>query len=235
MSSRLLLSCLCAVAAASSVELDTGWRLASSSSLDGASGADISEASFDASSWLPLQAFPTTVLAALASNGTAPRRDMTLDLYFGRNLNETNTSLFDVPWWYRAPIPDAVQLPATGGSGRVLLTFRGINYRSAVWVNGVQVAGPLEGAFIYHDVDITAALREAGDGHQNILAVEVSRSFDWGLDCESVRPHSNSTVPENEQVSCRGKSKVQSTDLAITFVDWAPAPHDANLGNAEVL
>ena len=56
-----------------------------------------------------------------------------------------------------------------------------------------------------------------------MLAVEVFRSYDWGLDCKA-------DIPSNEQVSCRGRDKNHSLDLGISFVDWAPAPHDSNLG-----
>ena len=211
-------------------DISVGWRLASSADATAAGGgAAISQGSFDARSWLALAHFPTTVLGALASNGSAPHANFSLPLYHGLALNQTRTSLFDVPWWYRAPLPAAAVAAVAAGRARAVLTFRGVNYRASIWVNGVLLANSsrVEGAFRYHDVDATVALHgctAAAGGAA--LAVKVSRSFDYGLDC----PHGTATVPENQQVSCRGRSKAEATDLAITFVDWAPAPHDANLG-----
>ena len=91
----------------------------------------------------------------------------------------------------------------------------------------MQVANTssIEGAYSYFDVDVSAALAAGGGTY---LAVQVFRSYDWGVDCFSA-PHAHEP-PLNEQVSCRGKNKTQSQDLGITWVDWAPAPHDANLG-----
>ena len=44
------------------IELDSGWRLESSEKLaDGISGARLSRGDYDASSWLELQHFPSTV------------------------------------------------------------------------------------------------------------------------------------------------------------------------------
>jgi exo-1,4-beta-D-glucosaminidase len=219
----LVTSLLVGAAAATTAELSTGWRLSSSATLSaGSTGAEISKNSFDAASWLKLGHFPTTVLAALASNGSAPRPDFSLPLYYARNINDTKTAQFDVPWWYRAPLPTSATAAVAAG-GRAILTFKGVNYRANIWVNGMLLAQSVttQGAFRYHDIDVTAALSQGGS--QPALAVEVFRSYDWGLDCKDY-------LPDNEQVSCRGKNKTESTDLGITFVDWAPAPHDANLG-----
>ena len=220
---------LCA-SISSETDIITGWRLASSADLGTASGAVISRGQYDDSQWQQLQHFPTTVLAALAANGSAPHANFSLPLYHGLGVNKTQTSLFDVPWWYRVRLPAAAVFAAASGNARVLLTLRGVNYRANVWVNGVLLArrsGNVEGTFRYHHLDATAALAAADPSAAvPALAIAVSRSYDYGLDC----PHGTATVPENQQVSCRSKSKAQSQDLAISFVDWAPAPHDANLG-----
>ena len=228
-----LLVCV-AHAHGSTVELETGWRLASSEQLPaGVSGAEISRPSFDDSTWLLLHHFPSTVLAALSSNGSAllPGDNFSSPLYFASNLNATNTSMFDAPWWYRAPLPP-VAAATVGAGGRAIVTFRGVNYRANIWCNGRLVANSTStaGAYLYHDVDVTDALLAAVSattppGDQPGLAVEVYRSYDWGLDCKH-----DDTIPFNQQVSCRGKTQEQAQDLAITFVDWAPAPHDANMG-----
>jgi exo-1,4-beta-D-glucosaminidase len=82
------------------------------------------------------------------------------------------------------------------------LKFQGINYRASVWVNG-QFVSTLVGTFRTFDVDITSA---AGAG-VNAVAVQVTRPFDRAL------PSTN-----------------HDTDLAISFVDWSPAPPDGNMG-----
>ena len=123
---------------------------------------------------------------------------------------------------YRAPIP-ASAIAAVAAGGRAILTFKGINYHGNVWVGGKLVRANTSGAYSYHDVDITAAV--TGNATAAAVAVEVVRSYDWGLDCEPGRG-----LAPNEQASCRGRSKADSLDLGITFVDWAPAPHDANMG-----
>jgi hypothetical protein len=105
-------------------DLTMGWRLTSSATLGGATGVDVSRGSYDASGWLKLGHFPTTVLAALASNGSAPAADFNLPLYYAQNFNEVDTAQFDVPWWYRVSIPSSAVAAAKAG-GRVVLTFKG--------------------------------------------------------------------------------------------------------------
>ena len=121
-----------------------------------------------------------------------------------------------MPWWYRAPLPESATAAVAAG-GRAILTFKGINYRANVWVGGQQLASSsvVEGAYNYHDLDITDAVREHNRATSNAgantatnaspavavaVAVEVFRSYDYGLDCEQA-----DGLPMNEQVSCRGR------------------------------
>jgi exo-1,4-beta-D-glucosaminidase len=87
-------------------------------------------------------------------------------------------------------------------SSATRLEFQGINYRAAVWVNGQFVAS-LVGTFRTFDVDISST---AAAG-LNAVAVQITRPFDRAL------PSTN-----------------HDTDLAISFVDWSPAPPDGNMG-----
>ena len=83
---------------------EAGWRLESSAKLSrGGDGATISSGAFNASGWMALDSFPSTVLAALSANGTEPGDDFSLPLYHGTRLNETDATLFDVPWWCVGP------------------------------------------------------------------------------------------------------------------------------------
>jgi exo-1,4-beta-D-glucosaminidase len=214
-----LLSAPHLVAAASSEPLRSGWELASSASLGaGVDGKQLSgpAGASGGGNWSQLQQFPATVLAGLVEAGEYP------ELYFSQNLKAVGTARFDVPWWYRVELPAEAADNAQAG-GKAVLTFQGLNYRANIWVNGRLLANAsvVRGAYNYFDVDASEALA-AGGG--TFLAVQVFRSYDWGVDCRG------NLGPPNLQVSCRGKNKVQSQDLGITWVDWAPAPHDANMG-----
>jgi exo-1,4-beta-D-glucosaminidase len=221
-----------------------GWSLASSAALApaaAAGGAQISTPGYatPAPAWARLKTFPATVLSALdeigdAAPGVAPGK-----IFFSQNFKAVQTSRFDVPWWYRVDLPPTAAAAATAG-GRALLTFTGLNYRANIWVNGKLLAtnSTVAGAYIYTDIDITSALVKAtpsppqqqggggvdGRGAAAAVAIEVTRSYDWGLDCR------HPELPPNEQASCRGRNKSAAQDLGITWVDWAPAPHDGNMG-----
>lgn len=134
-----------------------------------------------------------------------------------QNLKAVDAARFDVPWWYR------VELPENAATGKAFLTFQGLNYRANIWCAGKKLASAdvTQGAYNYFDVDVTSALA-AGDG--TTLAIQVFRSYDWGLSCRH-----NSGQPGNDN-NCRGRNKTQSQDLGITWVDWAPTPADANMG-----
>ena len=214
-----VLSALPIATAASGGPLRSGWELASSASLGTAvGGKQLSgpAAATTGGNWSQLQEFPATVLAGVVEAGEYP------EIFFSQNLKAVETARFDVPWWYRIELPAEAADNAQAG-GKAVLTFQGLNYRANIWVNGRLLANATstQGAYNYFDVDASEALA-AGGG--TFLAVQVFRSFDWGIDCHE------SHLAENLQVSCRGKNKSQSQDLGITWVDWAPAPHDANMG-----
>lgn len=169
------------------------WRV-QSSEVATAPGSAISQANYDDASWYWLNSTMGTVLGTLVGNGVYTNP------FYGQNLNSINGTLFEAPWWYRGSFP----VPA--GAGDVLLTLRGQNYRSNVWVNGVQVgnASSVQGAFRYFDFVLTGLVTP---GSTATVAVEVFRAYD------NVFPPSNN-----------------NTDLSITFIDWAPPPADGNLG-----
>lgn len=92
--------------------------------------------------------------------------------------------------------------PGSTGVDRVTLLFKGLNYKANVTLNG-HFLGSLVGTFRYFALDITALLQDSN----NALQVLVSR------------PHDECFPPDNN-----------TTDLANSFIDWAPPPPDANLG-----
>eukprot|EP01012_Entosiphon_sulcatum_P011716 TRINITY_DN17211_c0_g1_i4.p1 TRINITY_DN17211_c0_g1~~TRINITY_DN17211_c0_g1_i4.p1 ORF type:complete len:861 (-),score=104.81 TRINITY_DN17211_c0_g1_i4:6-2558(-) len=122
------------------------------------------------------------------------------DPLYGLNLQNISSDQFAPSWWFRIAVP---QLPATGGAAT--LTFTGLNYRANVWMNGKLLASnaSLIGSFRYFDVDISQSVAP----NSNTIAVEV------------FRPSDRCFPPSNND-----------TDLAITFVDWAPNPPDNSMG-----
>ena len=123
------------------------------------------------------------------------------DLYFGANIDAVPAAQFNFSWWYVTTIPPAALPPPPA---RASLRFKGVNYRANVWVSGQLAANAsaIVGTFRYFDVPLPSA----GGGGVGV-AVEVMRPFDRAL------PASNKDL-----------------DLAVTFVDWAPAPPDGNMG-----
>ncbi len=88
----------------------------------------------------------------------------------------------------------------------IILTFRGVNYRANLWVNGAlidQQTG-FAGTFRYFEFNIAANVKIPGP---NTIAIEIYRPIDL------VFPLYNN-----------------STDLAISFVDWTRYPADSNMG-----
>jgi len=128
-----------------------------------------------------------------------------------------------VPWWFLTDFP--LEFVPPSDSTVVRITFKGINYRANIYCNGVQIGNAtysptsppspfspfspssssgVIGPFRYFDFDVASI---ANWGGLNSIAVEVFRPYDF------VFPPSNN-----------------STDLAITFIDWSPPPPDSSMG-----
>jgi exo-1,4-beta-D-glucosaminidase len=141
---------------------------------------------------------PATVMAGLLQNGKYP------DPLYGLHLLEIPRKQFDVAWWYR----NEFFLNSSSPTQTASLTFKGLNYRANIWLNGVQIADSSEivGTFVYFEVDITPWAK-VSNSTPNVIAVEI------------YRPHDSWTPPDNTD-----------TDLAISFVDWAPFAPDSSMG-----
>lgn len=124
-------------------------------------------------------------------------------LYEDQNIYGIDTSQYDTPWVYVTNFTLPPQ--PTPGAG-VSLTFLGFNYRGWVYLNGALVADntTLVGAFTHVTLDVTRLVHWGG---LNGLAVSLQRPVDRGLDATPT-----------------------DTDLAITFVDWAPQQPDSSMG-----
>jgi len=159
------------------IPLKDNWSIQSSAKVR-AEGATISRAGFEAKGWYPATV-PSTVLAALVADKVYS------DPYFGMNLrsipgtkykigaNFSNQEMpadspFRVAWWYRTEF----ELPADAAGKTLWLSFKGINYRANIWVNGQQIAGTSEvaGAFRRYEFDATKLL---APGKKNAIAVAV--------------------------------------------------------------
>ena len=124
-------------------------------------------------------------------------------LFQDLNIYSVNTSAYDEVWVYATQFtaPAAALVPGAA----LGLSFEGFNYRGEVYMNGARVAdnATLVGAFSRLRFDVTDLVRAGANG----LAVALQRPVDRGLD----------KTPSD-------------TDLAITFVDWAPQQPDSNMG-----
>jgi exo-1,4-beta-D-glucosaminidase len=132
----------------------SSWRM-QPGKLVSVSAAATSVASFNASSWLPVQV-PCTVMGGLVQNGFYQ------DVYRGLALDQVDSEQFDDVWLFRASFQ--------ANRGPALLTFKGISYRGAVYINGQNAtSGELEGTFVYHDVPFIALQGE------NAVTVAITR------------------------------------------------------------
>jgi len=110
--------------------------------------------------WLPATV-PGNVRTDLLALGRIP------DPFFGRGYKESRW-VEDADWWYRRPI----RVDTLAAGARAFVVFEGIDYLSAIFVGGQEMARH-EGMFSRQIVEITPALR-AGNG-QTELAVRL-----WG-------------------------------------------------------
>jgi exo-1,4-beta-D-glucosaminidase len=189
-----------------------GWSMQSSAVLASSTGRGelISLPSYDARTWYCLATFPATVLAGLMQHDEYP------GLFESTTMQNIDPSRFDPSWWYRTEIP-IPEVDLSEGTA-VTLTFKGINYRANIFVNGDLVAGndTIQGTFRAFEIDITTQVATArGAGTSIVVAVEVFRPYDVGLD---------------KNLTCRGRPDEDCLDLAISWVDWAPTPPDVNMG-----
>ena len=164
--------------AQSSVVLRDGWKVQSSAKVTGG-GEVVSKAGFHTVGWYPTSV-PQTVFAVLVENGVYKNP------YFGMNLRSVpgveykiggqfanedipSDSPYAVPWWYRTEF----EVPSADKGKQLWLSFRGINYRANIWINGKKLADSDEvvGAFRRYEFNITGFVLP---GTTNALAVQVS-------------------------------------------------------------
>jgi exo-1,4-beta-D-glucosaminidase len=141
-------------------ELQTGWRMISARNVS-AGGEEVSNPSYDISSWHTIHRMPATVLEVLENNGVYK------DLYFGMNLTQkVPADLWKQDWWYRTTF-DAPQ------SEVYSLILNGINYRADVWLNGRLIADKSHVVGMYNTFEFVVS-KYIKPGGPNVLAIKVT-------------------------------------------------------------
>src|SRR4051812_11739056 len=135
-----------------------GWKMMPAPKVSG-DGTAISQANFNEKEWYAATV-PGTALTTLIDRGVYPDPD------YGLNNLAIPESLNKQDYWYRVEF----RAPKNVNGRQLTLTFEGINYEAAVWLNG-QSLGSIKGAFIRGTFDVTRILKTDG---ANVLAVKVS-------------------------------------------------------------
>src|SRR3984957_20659388 len=192
---------------------DNEWTLAGGWAMNaapkvGATAETISEPGFSAKDWLTATV-PGTALTTMIDRGIYPDPD------YGLNNLAIPESLNKQDYWYRVEF----KTPKAASGKRLTLTFDGINYKAAVWLNG-QSLGTITGAFIRGVFDVTSIVKA---GATNALAVRVSPPPHPGIPQEqSIKGGPG----ENGGMMCLDGP----TFVATEGWDWIPAIRDRNTG-----
>jgi exo-1,4-beta-D-glucosaminidase len=208
-----------------------------SSSLIPSKGEEISNADYKSNVyWFPVKV-PCTVLTGLVANGIYP------DPYSGMNnmlipdaSDEFNKKYnleqyshlpndpnpWKKPYWYRT----VFNVPASDKGKTFQLIFKGINYRAAVWVNGVQITDSTQmaGMFAQYSFDITKQVK-AGSG--NAIAVKIYPLDYPGLPSTEQLKALGDFYPNGGPTGDIGKNV---TMLCSVGWDWVPPVRDRAIG-----
>lgn len=184
-----------------------GWKLAVANQ-GPSTGADLSQPGTKTDGWWDATV-PGTVLTTLIDRGVYPDPDYALN-----NLAIPEI-LARQDYWYRTEFTP----PGSLHGRRLNLTFNGINYAAAVWVNGKKV-GNIKGAFIRGTFDVTNLVVP---GKPNAVAVRISPPPHPGI------PHEQSIHagpgPNGGILLLDGP-----TFFCTEGWDWIPGIRDRNTG-----
>jgi hypothetical protein len=184
-----------------------GWRMIPAPGIK-SDGATISQSTYNAHDWMPATV-PGTVLTTMIDRGIYPDPD------YGLNNLAIPETLNKQDYWYRTEF----RVPNSARGQRLTLTFEGINYEAAVWLNGKSL-GSIKGAFIRGTFDVTDM---AKPDQPNVLAVMISPPPHPGIPQEqSIKGGPG----ENGGIMCLDGP----TFVATEGWDWIPAIRDRDTG-----
>jgi hypothetical protein len=208
-----------------------------SSSLVSATGEIISKPGYKPDVyWFPVNV-PSTVLTGLVANNVYP------DPYAGMNnmlipdasdeFNKTydlekfshlpnDPNPWKKPYWYRT----IFNIPAEDNGKHFKIIFKGINYRAAVWVNGIQLADStqMSGMFAEYSLD---ASKIVVAGKANVMAVKIYPLDFPGLPAEEQLKALGDFFANGGPTGDIGKNV---TMLCSVGWDWMPPVRDRNIG-----
>ncbi|HQH24012.1 MAG TPA: glycoside hydrolase family 2 TIM barrel-domain containing protein [Bacteroidales bacterium] len=186
--------------------------------------------------WFPVKV-PCTVLTGLTANNIYPDPYSGLNNMLIPDASDEFNRMYGLekyshlpghpnpwkkPYWYRTKF----HVPEEDRGRHFQLIFKGINYRAAVWVNGIQIADSAEmaGMFSQYSLDISKHVRA---GEENGLAVKI-----YPLDYPG--------LPDKEQLEALGDFYLNGgptgdigknvTMLCSVGWDWIPPVRDRNMG-----
>ncbi|MGA2048393.1 MAG: sugar-binding domain-containing protein [Terracidiphilus sp.] len=173
-------------------------------------GAEVSASAFKTTGWYAATV-PGTVLTTLVNNHVYPE-----PLYGENNRPEKIPEILaHTSYWYRA----VIEVPISYKGQHIWLNFDGINYASAVWINGTQI-GTTRGAFERGIFEITQNVKP---GQKAVLAVLVSPQPHPGI--------SHEHTLRNGLGLNGGETAIDGPTFLCTIGwDWIPAIRDRDTG-----
>ena len=179
------------------------WKLCRASEVT-ASGEELSQPAFNASSWMDATV-PGTVLASYLNVGAVH------DPNHAANQDYISDDYFRNDFWYRNTFEAHLDTP------RQFLHFCGINFKAEVYLNGKHLAD-LVGAFRETDIDVTGILKEG----KNTLAVKIIRNDNYGA------------VKLQDEYYSGGNGGIIGADNPTMHAsigwDWLPTVRGRNIG-----
>lgn len=186
--------------------------------------------------WFPVKV-PSTVLSGLVMNGVYPDPYQGLNnMYIPDASDEFNKQYglenyshlpndpnpWKKPYWYRTTF----MVPASDEGRHFQLIFKGINYRAAVWVNGVQISDStrMAGMFAQYSLDISSLIKA---GERNAVAVKIYPLDYPGLPSKEQLEALGDFYPNGGPTGDIGKNV---TMLCSVGWDWIPPVRDRNIG-----
>ena len=186
----------------SKIPLAEGWTLQSSSKIE-VTGDAISKPSFEPRNWYHVTV-PTTVVAALVKSKVLP------DPFFGMNLRQFPGVTYPIGANFSNIPMDPDSPYAASWWYRKTFTLPALDKGKTLWLNfrGINYRANiwLNGKQIAKSDDVAGAWR----------------TYEFNI--------TDAIKPGAENVLAVQTFAPTDTDLAITFVDWNPAPPDKNMG-----